>query len=651
MNKFKNEWNKLEEKKGNLKEILDVIYSDRDQKLIRQKELEELLPQIKNESLPSAEEINKKVDILQQKITSAYSKVGKQEDELEIIDSQLGDIESGLVSSIVPPRQKDIKQRLVKAGIKTEFLADCLEIKKGAESFREQIENLIDPFKFHLVIQKKDLQNVIEILKDDIEISIIVPDDWPPNNYAGQSIGDYLVIKDCAPEKLQNFINYFALNNYKGYGPNENVFLESSIRFNRIHLNVHPKNKCPGIGEEGRRISRLYAEEGKTSLENSINKLNLEIKKLEQNLELSKISLGLAEKKPFIKEFENELNTIEKEISELNDKQEKTLSNNSDIDQQIGELNQKIQKEEQVITEKNLPIAKIRVQNFEEHYQKSKKDLDGLKQQAEILKEDSNQEFIDEFEEITEKGLIKLLGKNYKIEKDTKTSIDELEKTFTRAKAIADFYNFENQKSLIEEKKADLKKQQQQANLFKEEWDKAQQKYKKMVTQLFNEAGLIFRDLYKNQDSNANGQIIPNFNVSPPELEVRINLGKRKRMVSLNEKVGGPSGGEKLAAVVNLIVSILKARNQLAKAEPDIFRPQPIIFIDEPQQDMDDPAFRNAMLNFKGVMEDTQILILTHKPLPDPELFQLWLFFNPEFGTIGRSHRGEIHKIVDKNAP
>ena len=187
-----------------------------------------------NETIMMTDRVNDKhlceavviVDILQQKITSAYSKVGKQEDELEIIDSQLGDIESGLVSSIVPPRQKDIKQRLVKAGIKTEFLADCLEIKKGAESFREQIENLIDPFKFHLVIQKKDLQNVIEILKDDIEISIIVPDDWPPNNYAGQSIGDYLVIKDCAPEKLQNFINYFALNNYKGYGPNENVFLD-----------------------------------------------------------------------------------------------------------------------------------------------------------------------------------------------------------------------------------------------------------------------------------------------------------------------------------------------------------------------------------------------------------------------------------------
>ena len=650
VNKCKNKREKLEETKGNLKEILDGIYSDRGKKLIRQKELEELLPKIKNYSLPPAEEINKKVRILQQKINSAYSNAGKQVDELEIINSQLSDIESGLVSSIVPPRQKDIKKRLVNAGIKTEFLSDCLEIKKGAESFREKIEILLDPFKFHLVIQKKDLQNVIEILKDGKEISMIVPDDWPPNNYNGQSIGDYLVIKKCAPEKLQNFINYFTLNDFKKYGPNENVFLDSSVRFHRIHLNVHPKNKCPAIGEEGRRISRLYAKNNKLSLENSINKLNLEIKQIECNLESSKISLSLAEKKPFIKEFENELNTIKIEISELNDKLEKTLSNHSEIDQKIGELTQQIQKEEKEITIQNLPNAKIIVLHFEKHYHDSKKDLDELKQQAEFLKEDSNPECINKFEEVTEKGLIKRIRKNSKIEKETKTSIYELEKKFTRAKAIADFNNYKDQKSLIEEKKDGLKKQQQQAYLFKEEWDKAQQKYKIMVTQLFNQAGLIFRDLYKNQDSNANGLIIPNFKVTPPELEVRINLGKRNRMVNLNEKVGGPSGGEKLAAVVNLIFSILKARSQLAKVEPDIFRPQPFIFIDEPQQDMDDPAFRNGMLNFKGVMGETQILILTHKPLPDPELFQLWLFLHPELGTIGKSHQGEIHKIIDKNA-
>ena len=165
----------------------------------------------------------------------------------------------------------------------------------------------------------------------------------------------------------------------------------------------------------------------------------------------------------------------------------------------------------------------------------------------------------------------------------------------------------------------------------------------------FNRAGSLFRELYKSQNPNAEAQIIPNFNITPPELEVRINLGKRKNMVSLNAKVGGPSGGERLAAIVNLIVSIIKARSELAEAEPEIYRPQPFISIDEPQQDMDDPAFRNAILNFKEAMKNTQIIILTHKPLPEPELWQLWVFLHSELGTIGKSHRGEINKLFDKN--
>ncbi|GAG41937.1 unnamed protein product, partial [marine sediment metagenome] len=80
------------------------------------------------------------------------------------------------------------------------------------------------------------------------------------------------------------------------------------------------------------------------------------------------------------------------------------------------------------------------------------------------------------------------------------------------------------------------------------EWDKAQQTYKKMANELFNRANLIFRELYKKQDNSMDGQINPNFSVLPPELDVRIKLAKRKRMVPLNAKVGGLSGGERLAA-------------------------------------------------------------------------------------------------------
>ncbi len=284
------------------------------------------------------------------------------------------------------------------------------------------------------------------------------------------------------------------------------------------------------------------------------------------------------------------------------------------------------------------------------HYQSAKRNFDKLNEETEFIKRDTNPEYIDKLDEFTESGLNKRSRENYKIESVKKKSLAELENKFPRGRAEADYHVFLSQKSLIEEKRGAFRKQQEQASQFKVEWDKAQETYKKMASELFNRASLIFREIYKRQDANADALITPNFNATPPELEVRINLGKRKKMVSLNSDIGGPSGGERLAAIVNMIVSILKARSQLAKAEPDLYRPQPFIFIDEPQQDMDDPAFINAILNFKEVMEETQIIILTHKALPDPELWQLWVFLHPELGTIGKSHRGEIHKLDDKHA-
>jgi len=643
------ELKELEKQNGNITNILDKIYDEISQKSERQKELEKLLFQIKSNDLPSPENAKKQVDIIQKKLSFTYSKLGKQQDDLHIIESQLADIKSGFTLGIVPSRQKKLKQRLVGAGIKSEFFADCLEIKKNAEHFRENIEIILDPFKFYLIIQKKDLQNAIEILKDETEIGIIVPDDWPPNNYGEQSVRDYLIIKENAPENLQDFLTYFILGHNDGYGPNNKVFLEPSIRFHRIHLNVHPQNTNPAIGEEGKRISRELAEKQKQSLEKNIEELNSEIKRLKMNLEKAMISLDLAEKKPFIKEYGEELKNIHKKIFQLNEEKNRNLTDNGDINNIIGELKQKIVYFNNEISKQNLQTAEKRVLNYEEHHQNSKNLYDLLNKEAEILKKDCNTEFIEKLEGFTVYGLNKQHRENKQQEMDTQESIDVLEKTFTRGQAKSLFYNFKSQKSLIEEKKDNLMKQKQQADQFKIEWDKAQQTYKKIATQLFNRAGLLFHNYYKSQNPNADAQIIPNFNIMPPELEVRLNLGKRKSMVPLNAKVGGASGGEKLAAIVNLIVSILKARSELSEVEPDIYRPQPFISIDEPQQDMDDPAFRNAILNFKEAMENTQIIILTHKPLPDPELWQLWVFLHSELGTIGKSHRGEINKLFDKN--
>jgi chromosome segregation ATPase len=269
---------------------------------------------------------------------------------------------------------------------------------------------------------------------------------------------------------------------------------------------------------------------------------------------------------------------------------------------------------------------------------------------AELLQKDCEPKYLENFDGLNENKLNRASQNNDSRTKEIKKSIDELEKKFTRERAEADFHSFKNLTSLIEEKKEALKKQHAQSSLLKAEWEKAQESYKAMVIRIFNQANLIFHDLYKKQNEDIDGKITPNFDVMPPELDVRIKLGKRKTMVPLNAKIGGPSGGERLAAVVNLIVSILKARSQLSKMEPSLYQPQPFICIDEPQQDMDDPAFRNAILNFKEIMEDTQIIILTHKPLPDPDLWQMWVFLDTVMGTIGKSHRGEIHKLVDRNA-
>ncbi len=648
--KFTNEQNGLEQQRGNIKENLDRIYNDRNRKSEKQKELGELILLLNDPALPPSEIAKIQVDNIQQKLSFSHSKLGKQQEELRIIKSQLADIKSGLALGVVPFRQKTLKQRLINAGIKVEFFADCLEIKKGAENLREKIETLLDPFKYYLVIQKKDLQKGIEILKGETEVSIIVPDDWSLNNYAEQSAKDYLIIKDNAPDNLQNFLTYFILNSSNEYGPNEKVFLDPSIRFHRVHLSAYPQNKSPAIGEEGRRIARESAERQKNFLENSIRELDSEIKQIEQDLLKAKEIFDLTEKKRHITEYKKELDMLQKDIYELNKEQEDVLSKNRDIDRKIGELNKGIEGENLRIQAEDLSNIEKAVKNYDLHYQNAKRNFNELNEETEFIKRDTNPEYIDKLDEFMESGLNKRSRENYKRESVIKKSSVELENKFTRGRAEADYHVFLSQKSLIEEKRGAFRKQQEQASQFKVEWDKAQHTYKKMASELFNRASLIFREIYKRQDANADALITPNFNATPPELEVKINLGKRKKMVSLNSDIGGPSGGERLAAIVNMIVSILKARSQLAKAEPDLYRPQPFIFIDEPQQDMDDPAFINAILNFKEVMEETQIIILTHKALPDPELWQLWVFLHPELGTIGKSHRGEIHKLDDKHA-
>ena len=632
---FKKQLENSEEQKKNILEILNTIADERNQKEKKKIELEELIPRLKDPDIPFSENVKVQLDKIKNALTLKYSKHGKKQEELQIIESQLADMESGLVLGIVPSKQKPLKQRLVNAGIKTEFLVDCLEIKKGSEDFQEKLETLLDPFKFHLVIEKRDLQKAIGILKGETEVGIIVPDDWMQKDYTIQSAKDHLLIKEGAPQKLRDFLTYFVLNRESGYGPKDRAFLESSIRFHRIHLSINPKNMNPGIGEEGQRIAKELAEEQKNILQININDLTSEIKQLTQEFKRAEEILDLAEKKPYVDSYEDDLKIIKKEIDELNNEQRNIFSNNSHLDREIGELKQKIKDSNRLITDNNLHTAEKRVVHYESHCHNAKTKFDDLKRETELLQKDCETEYIEKFDGLTEAGLTKAFRSNDNRTKEINKAKDELEKKFTLEYAKADFHLFENQKFSIQEKRESLKKQQEHSIQLKEEWDKARQIYKKMASQLFDRTNLIFRDLYKKHDENADARIRLDFDRMPPELDVLINIGKRKELIPLNKKVGGPSGGEKLAAVVNLIVSILKARSQLAKIEPDLYRPQPFICIDEPQQDMDDPAFRNAILNFKEVMDDTQIIILTHKALPDIELWQLWLFLHPELGTLG----------------
>ena len=646
---FTIELNKLEEQKKNVLNILEPISFKKYQKEEKVKILEELLPKLKNPNIPSIERAKSQLDRTNQELLVVYSDLEKKQRELRLIKTQLNEIESGITLQIVPPEQRILKKQLVDAGIQTEFLVDCLELKKGSEKYRENLEVLLDPFKFYLVIEKKDLQNAIGILKDVTEVGIIVPDDWNPSDNIGESAKDYLVIKEGAPKKIGDFLTYFLLNHDKGYGPKDSAFLSSQIRFHRIHLSINPKNEKPAIGKEGQRASVELAEEQKNNLEININNLKIQIKQLDHELKNSKEIIDLAEKKPSTDMYEKDLETLKKEIIDLNREKETIFSNNEALRERITELNLKIKQENQKIVEKDLPTAESRVINGERHFQIANGKFDDLKRQSEFLQKDCEQEYIESFDGLNNDRLTKELKGNDTKTREIKSSIENFEKEFTRNRAEADFRSFENLKSLIEEKKIALRQQQEHANQLKVEWVKAQESYKAMATHIFNEANLIFHELYKKQDKDLDGNIIPNFNATPPELDVRIKTGKRKIMVPINAEIGGPSGGERLAAIVNLIVSILKARSQLAKREPNLYQPQSFICIDEPQQDMDDPAFRRAILNFKEVMEDTQIIILTHKPLPDPELWQLWVFLDSERGTIGISHQGEIHKLVGRN--
>lgn len=131
-------------------------------------------------------------------------------------------------------------------------------------------------------------------------------------------------------------------------------------------MSINPKNKSPGIGKEGQRIACELAKEKKNILDSNINNLNSEIKRLEQESEEAKEIHELAERKPNIDNYEKDLESIKKEIDELNKRQENIFLNNNDFEK-IGKLNQKIEQRKQLITDKNLPSAELRVINCEKH--------------------------------------------------------------------------------------------------------------------------------------------------------------------------------------------------------------------------------------------------------------------------------------------
>lgn len=636
----------LEKERGDIERKLDELYREKYQKLTEEEELKDLVAKLRNRGLPSAEKAKQQVNQIQEESASLHSRLGNCQEELSKLESQMADMESGLALGMVPPREKVLKQKLVDAGIKTEFLVDCIDIIDGADDIRERLEILLDPFKFHLVIEKRNLKKAMEILGGEKEVPIIVPDDWPHSGQSSVSATEYLAIKKSAPSKLKDFLDHFILEGGKGFGPEEGAYLAPSIRFRRIDLSAYPGNSVSAIGKEGRRIAYESAKRQMKGLKNDIKNLTSDIGRLKRELVKAEEILDLARKKLLVARYEIELTSVRGEVVRIDEERKTALSNNGELERRIGELSRQIEEGRQLIGQQDLPGANKRVAECEKQYQEAKRKFDSLREEAELIEKDCSSRHIEKLDGFAERGLVKKLEENEIRVDEITESIEDLKKRFARAQARDDYNAYGSQESLIEEKKKALKKQQEHNSQLKEEWDKAQRTYEKMAKGIFSRANLVFREFYLRKNEGHYGQMTADFGSALPELDVRIKIGERRRMVPLNARVGGPSGGEQLAAVVNLIASILKARSQLAKADPDLYRPQPFICIDEPQQDMDDPAFRDAILNFKDVMEDTQIIILTHKPLPDPDLWQMWLFLHPELGTIGRSHLGEIHKLT-----
>jgi chromosome segregation ATPase len=636
----------LETKKDSIKDTFKELSDKENANEIRKKELESLISRLEDPTIPSLEEAKDNLIRIKESLASLYAEKEITKQKLDDLRSKLADLEKGISSGSAPENMKRLQNLLRTKGIYVEFLADCLEIKSGAEVFRDKIEVLLDPFKFHLVVLKKDLGNLMEILANETDVDVIVPDDWPLNNSVSQSLNEYLILKECAPKNLGNFLSYFSLIGYGIYGPDAGVFLETSLRFQRVYLTLYPRNNTFAIGEISRRIAKELAEKEKTSLETKFERLSVDVNELDSESEKAKEYLDLAEERPNISIHKIELHSVQENIPLLNEEFNHLVDQIENITSDIGKFNQQKIDENTRISEQAVDQAEERVNNYEGHYNRSKQEFEELEYGCKLIERDCIPECIDKFSGFNEGRLKKELSNNEKKKKEIDLSIKALESKITREQAEIDFRSYETLKSLISDKKQASNKHQLQSNTLKVVWDEAKDAYKSVVKKLFTHANLIFSGLYKGQNEDFDGLIDANFNLSPPELEVRIKIGKRRGLLPINSRIGGPSGGEKLGAVVNLIVAILESRSQLAKTDPFLYSPQPFICIDEPQQDMDDPAFGNAILNFKKITKDTQIIILTHNPLSDPEIWQLWLFCDSEAGTVGMAHRGEFQKLL-----
>lgn len=636
----------LETKKSSIRTKFEDLSNKKNRNEIRKKELESLIFRLEDPAIPSLEEAKDNLIRIKKSLASLYAEKEITKQKLNDLRPQLADLELGISSGSAPERMKSLQNLLRTKGIYAEFLADCLEIKSGAEAFRNKIEVLLDPFKFHLVVSKKDLGNLIEILANETDVDIIVPDDWPLNNSISKSLNECLILKECAPENLGNFLSYFSLTGYDIYGPDAGVFLKSNLRFQRVHLTLYPKNSTFAIGEISRRIAKELAEREKASLEDKFECLCAKADELDSESEKAKEYLELAEERPNILTYKNELRLVHDNVPLLEEEFHDLFNQIERMNADIGKFNQQKTDENKRINEQAIDKAEEIVKNYEGHYNSSKQKFEDLEYECKLIERDCVPECIDKFSGLNEGRLKREFNNNEKKKKEIDLSTKELESKITREQAEIDFRSYETLKSLISDKKQTLGKHELQSNTLKVAWDEAKDAYKSVVKKLFTHTNLIFSDLYKSQNGDYDGLIDANFNLSPPELEVRIKIGKRRGLLPINSRIGGPSGGEKLGAVVNLIVAILEARSQLAKTDPFLYSPQPFICIDEPQQDMDDPAFGNAILNFKKITKDTQIVILTHNPLSDPEIWQLWLFCDSEAGTVGMTHRGEFQKLL-----